>query len=60
LSRFRACAFRVFGRNSSLTSGCSIVYILPVINFAHLDGSVRKVYDWCPLDKFPKLNEGAD
>ncbi len=50
----------IFGRHSSLTSGCSIVYILRVINFAHLDGLVRKVYDWFPLDKFPKLIEGAD
>ncbi len=39
---------------------CSILYILYVVNFAHLDGLVQAAYDWCPLDEFPELIEGAD
>jgi hypothetical protein len=36
------------------------VYTLHVVNFGHLDGLVREAYDWCPLDTFPELIEGAD
>ena len=43
-----------------LTSACSISLNLHVVNFAHLDGLVLRVYDWRSLDQFPDLIEGAD
>jgi hypothetical protein len=43
-----------------LTSGCSIVLTLHVVNFGHLDRLVLCVYDQSPLDQFSELIEGAD
>jgi hypothetical protein len=58
--RVRACAFKIFRRNSLLTSGWSIVHTMHVVNFGHLDGLVWNAYDWCPLDKFRVVIEGAN
>ncbi len=38
---------------------CSILLILHVVNFGHLDGFVPRVYDCRALGKFSELIEGA-
>jgi len=43
-----------------LTSVCSILHNLHVVNFSHLDGLVLGAYDWSSLDQFPDLIEGAE
>ena len=43
-----------------VTSVCSILHTMHVVNFSHLDGLVLGVYDWSPSDQFPDLIEGAD